>query len=299
MKYIRIFIVLLMFIFLIVVLSPTKEGFQGELDPDFSTNYIKFTEFYNNFMKNWEKAIVSAIATNTPQRPLTSPKQVASLSTNTPRPSRIEINDYITRLSNQSRIAFPPVTDVFPPITQIKSTDLPNLVQTVPTETIPYINALEWMNSQMKNSQANLGIALKGGRVEPFDDMCQNVSQCIANNPELVTEAINQNANKIQKQLQERFVKFNINQQLQENSKLNNSLFQQSEDIQKKAESGELLKGLNLPGTKAPTKYQIPEGGNKLDQLKRDNPEKYNELQKSNPQWFSLKQLIEQINSNL
>jgi hypothetical protein len=301
------FISILIIIFAIVIIwqisliqqIQEKEGFQSDLDPEFSKNYEQFTEFYNNFMKNWEKAIISAIATNTPQKPLTSPKQVASLASNPPQPSRIEINEYITRLSNQSRLAYPAVTDVFPPVVQIKSSDLPGLLKNTPTDPVPYLNALEWMNSQMKNSQANLGVALKGGRVEPFDDMCQNISQCIANNPELVTQAISENANSMQKELEDRFAKFNTNQQLQQSGKLNASLFQQSADIQKQAESGELLKGLNLPGSKAPTKYQMPDGGDKLEKLKRENPEKYNELQKQNSQFFSLKQLIEQINANI
>ena len=60
----------------------------------------------------------------------------------------------------------------------------------IPTDTTPYINALNWMNTQLEKSQSNLGSALQGGS-EGFDDMssmCQDISQCLANNPQLAQQ---------------------------------------------------------------------------------------------------------------
>ena len=73
--------------------------------------------------------------------------------------------------------------------------------------------------------------------------------------------------------------KFNKNSVLQQAIGQNKSLVQKSLAVQKEAESGELLNKMKLPEDNiAP--YTIPKGGNRLQEMKEQDPDKYKEYEK-------------------
>ena len=87
-------LLILLFILVILRLFIVKEGFE-DISQNTINDYNKFTQFYNQFMTNWNKAIVSSIAIDTPQEPLITPGQVSS----PPNPSQNDMNLYINTLS--------------------------------------------------------------------------------------------------------------------------------------------------------------------------------------------------------
>lgn len=297
-----IFIFLILNLFLINTKLKFGEGFQtSELLPDTVQNYKQFVSFYNPFLKNWEDAIVSSIVADIPQDPLTSPNQTANNAV--PRPNREQINAYISQLSINLGQKLPKVTDQLPP--NIDSTTLVKINKQIPSSQIAYENALQWMNSQMEKSQANLGSALQGAPIEAFDDVqnsCQDLSQCIKDNPELVSQVAQQVCGKQKEEetnINDKLQKFNTDKQLQKSAADNIELIKKSKDIQNKAQSGELYKEINIPDTEKETNYTTPKGGKSLGELQKNDPQKYNDMKDNYKQWFSLKQLIEQINGNL
>ena len=197
-----ILLVLLIIVFLLLVirLFTVKEGFQTDLDPNFVDQYNKFTQFYNQFMANWQNAITTSIASGTQQRPLASPSD-SSTSSQPSQPSMAQMNEYITTLQQQLGQPLPQVTNSLP--TEINSSQLPMLLQTLPQDPTPFNNALTWMNGQLQKSHASLGTALQGQPIEPFQDSCQNVAQCIANNPQLAQQLAQQVSQQQQQQQQQ------------------------------------------------------------------------------------------------
>ena len=160
-----ILLILLILLFILIILnlyaSIPYEGFQTSvpLNPDTIQAYNNFLAFYNPFCANWQKAIVSSIALDTPQEPLTSPSQVGTSTATTPSDS--DMNTYITQLSQQLGQPLPPVCILLP--STVDSTTIAQTIPMIPTDTTPYINALNWMNTQLEKSQSNLGCALQGG----------------------------------------------------------------------------------------------------------------------------------------
>jgi hypothetical protein len=164
------------------------------------------------------------------------------------------------------------------------------------------------MNSQLEQAQANLGPALQGTppSLENFEDMCNNVSTCIENNPELAKKvAVNvaEQQKREQEQQEEQLVKlvqpFLREPELRRAFDKNNMLFKQAEKIQNMAESGELLNQINIPDDDSEIKYTKPPGADNLINMKQNDPARYNEIQQNNKQWFSIKKLIDQINNNM
>ena len=303
-------VLILLFIFLILNLiliktkakAKAKEGFQtNELLPTTMDNYKQFIAFYNPFIKNWENAIVSSIVADIPQEPLTSPNQITTSSF--PQPNREQMNAYISQLSINLGQEFPKITEQLPP--NIDNTTLASINKHIPNNPVAYENALKWMNEQLEKSQANLGSALQGAPIEAFDDVqnsCQDLSQCIKDNPDLVSQVAYQVCGKQKEEetdINAKLQKFNTDTQLQKSAADNIILIQKSKDIQNKAQSGELYKEINIPGADKETHYTTPAGGNALGDLEKNNPQKYNDLKDNYKQWFSLKKLIEQINGNL
>ena len=294
-----IILLILLFILVILKLYFIKEGFEdGGLSQNTINDYNKFKEFYNQFITNWEKAITSSIVLDTPQEPLTSPSQTSSL--NPPNPSTNDMNLYINKLSSDLNKKLPYVTELFPE--QINSTILPEIISKIPEDSEIYINALDWMNEQLEKAHSNLNI-------DNFEDMCHDISTCIANNPELLAKIAEAQQVRGQKQIQEneqilsnRINKFFSNSQIEQSIQKNTELVKKTESIQKQAESGQLLNNFSSQISNQNTqdiKYDIPKGGNALTELKQNDPKKYNELQSVAPQLFSIKQLIEQINKTL
>jgi hypothetical protein len=305
-----ILLILLILLFILIILnlyaSVTYEGFQASipLNPDTIQAYNNFLAFYNPFCANWQKAIVSSIALDTPQEPLTSPSQVGTSTATTPSDS--DMNTYITQLSQQLGQPLPPVCISLP--STVDSTTIAQIIPMIPTDTTPYINALNWMNTQLEEAQSNLGSALQGGS-EGFDDMssmCQNISQCLANNPQLaqqIAEELNaQNAQNVaqqEQQLMALLTPFVSTQTLTDAVGQNTVLVQKAQEIQNQAQSGELVNQINVPGGNSQTTYSMPDGSDNLKQIQQDNPDRYNELKKNYGAWVAIKGLMDQINATL
>lgn len=278
----------MLFILIILRLFTIKEGFLNQTTND----YNKFKQFYNQFITNWNKAIVSSIAIDTPQKPLTTPGQVSQ----PPNPSQNDMNLYIDTLSKNLNKTLPHITDLFPEIDNISLTDI---ISRIPPDSTPYVNALQWMNDQMEKAHSNLNI-------DHFEDMCQDISSCIANNPDLIAKIAEAQANNEkdqiknnEQQLSNRIAIFFSNNLLQPLIQKNTELVTKTEDIQKQAESGQLTDTLTKQFNTPETKYDIPKGGNALAELQKTDPEKYNKIKDVAPKLFSIKQLIEQINATL
>jgi hypothetical protein len=318
---ILLLILIVVLIILLFRLFIVKEGFQSqELNPEITEDYSKFILFYNPFCANWQKAIQSSVASELPQQPLTDPSQVYSSSNATSTISESDMNAYITQLSQQLSQPLPPICKALP--STIDSSSLPNIIKEIPQSTQPFINALNWMNAQLEKSQANLGSALQGNTVEAFDnsgadfsadfstDVCQNISSCLSNNPELVKQlALNiseQNSQQQQQQLEQQETQlievikpFLIMPELSQAFNQNTALVQKAQEVQDQAQSGELINKINVPGGNTVNTYEKPPGANKLIDMKENNPDKYNEIQQNYGQWFSIKKTLDQINAAL
>uniref|UniRef100_A0A6C0KUF4 Uncharacterized protein n=1 Tax=viral metagenome TaxID=1070528 RepID=A0A6C0KUF4_9ZZZZ len=297
-------IILAIILLIFLYLYPVTEGF---LDPEFEKKYDTFLAFYNPFLANWEKAIMTSMSMQITQAPLTSPSQIGSATGNAPTFPRIQMNQYIEALSKKLNQPLPPLTDPLPE--KVDEAMIPKLVKEVPQEPAPYENALKWMNEQLEASHQNLDGALQGKSTEGFADncqdfKCQDYAQCMSD-PDVIDQISdaqeNQKANKLkkqQKQITLNVDKFNKNESLQQAITQNKGLVQQSEAIKNQAQSGELLNKMKLPEDPMPP-YQIPKGGNRLREMKESDPDKYKEYEKNHSSLFGIKQWMEQINGNL
>jgi hypothetical protein len=315
-----IFIVLLLLLFIIVcihLLSRNKEGFQDaassttltESNPLFDKNmvdtYQSFSSFYNPFMINWEKAIITAASQEVQRPPLQSPDEAPSGTP--PTISRNEQNAYIAKLSEQLKKPLPPITDPLPASTSLNLSSLPMLMNTIPKDTAPYQHALDWMNNQLGTAQDNLKKALKGipFNIETFQSQCGNVSQCLLNNQEFITkvgdEVCSSERNKGKKQLEElvrRMNAFITNKSLLQANERNKELVKGAEKVKNDAESGELYKQVQIQDRSV---YTAPMTADDLalSNLEKTNPEKYNELKTNYRQWFDLKSLMQQLSRSI
>lgn len=294
----------LLLILVLLRLFLVQEGFQNiSLNPDVIQGYNNFLSFYNPFCDNWKKAIISSVASEIQQQPLTDPSQVTSSSA--PSIPDSDLNTYINQLSEQLGQPLPPICTPLP--ATIDSSSLSQVIPLIPTSIVPFINALNWMNAQLEKSQANLGSALQGNTVsETFQDVCQNISQCLTNDPQLMQQLAQQmsqqnvqNINQQEQQLMSTIIPFFSTQELSNAFNQNTTLMQKAQQIQDQAQSGDLVKQINIPGGNTINKYNMPSGYNTLSQMKQNDPEQYNTLQKNYGMWFSLKQMIESINANL
>jgi len=297
-------IIILLSLYLYFFIIKNEEGFQVDsLKPTTIKSYSNFLSFYNTFCSNWQKSINSSVASQIPQKPLTDPSQVTS--SDTPDIPEGDMNNYITLLSQQISQSLPPICKKLP--SQLDNNSILRIIKEVPKSTRPFINAINWMNSQLEQSQANLGPALEGiSPLESFEDMCDNVAACIENNPELAKRvAVNvaDQQKKEQEQYEEQLLKainpFLTEPELRRAYDKNILLFKQAQEVQTKAESGQLLKQMNIPDNDIDIKYTKPPGANNLNNMKQNNPARYNELQTNYKQLFSVKKLLDQINSNI
>lgn len=294
-----------LFIILILInIFVVKETFQDvPLDPNVIQGYNNFLLFYNSFCPNWQKAIISSIAADTPQQPLTSPSQVGSGSA--PTPSEEEQNTYIQKISQSLNQSFPPICTTLPQT--VDSSSLLKVIQQIPTDAQSYLNALNWMNTQLSKSHSDLGSALQGQRTtEGFGDMCSDITQCIANNPQLAQQIaeqmVEQSQQSIMEQGQELLTKvkpFTSMPELVQAMSENKDLVQKSQDIQNQAQSGELFNQISIPGSESQISYVTPPGGDALSQMKKNDPDKYNDYKQNYNQWFVIKSLMEQINGTI
>ena len=295
-------IIILLLLYLVIVKN--EEGFQVDLKPTTIKSYNDFLSFYNTFCSNWQKSIKSAVASQIPQEPLTNPSQVNS-STAPDIPDG-DMNNYIVKLSQEILKPLPSICKRLP--SRLDSDSLSQIINDIPKSTKPFIHALNWMNAQLEQAQANLGPALQGiaPTFESFEDICDNVSACFDNNPEFVKRVaidLAEQQKREQEQQEDQLVKalqpFLIEPELRRAFDKNILLFKQAQEIQSKAESGQLLNQMNIADNDIDIKYTKPSGANNLSNMKQNNPARYNELQTNHSQLFSVKRLLDQINSNL
>jgi hypothetical protein len=307
---------LIILFFLFHFTASVKEGFQdtvtgpvatAPLSPSTVQAYTQFLNFYNPFCANWQKAVQTSTAATIPQEAAADPTQIQGPQA--PQISDAEMNAQIANLSQQLGKPLPNLCQALPP--QIDSTTIQQIIPMIPTDAAPYQNALDWMNTNLSQAHANLGAALQGVSVkETFttDPTCNDITQCIANNPQLaqqIAQQIQEQQQQSQQQVEQQLITllnpFITNQPLINQLEQNQDLMQKSEEIQKQAQSGELLKQVNIPGvTGVPAKkYDLPAGASTLQQMQQADPDKYNQLKNNYSMWFGLKQIMEQINGTL
>ncbi len=277
------------------------------LSPSTVQAYTQFLNFYNPFCANWQKAVQTSTAATIPQEPATDPTQIQGPQA--PHISEAEMNAHIATLSQQLGKPLPNLCQA--PPAQIDSTTIQQIIQMIPTDIAPYQNALDWMNTNLSQSHSNLGAALQGAAVkETFttDATCDDITQCIANNPQLaqqIAQQIQEQEQQQRQQLEQQLINslnpFITNQSLQTQLQQNQDLMQKSDEIQRQAQSGELLNQVNIPGvTGVPAKkYDLPPGSAALQQMQQTDPDRYNHLKDNYSMWFGLKQIMEQINGAL
>jgi len=302
-------ILLLIILIFILFFEKSIEGFQAsiQLNPDIIQEYNNFLLFYNPFCANWQKAIISSIALDTPQEPLTSPSQVLGANANLAEPSTADMNTYITQLSQQLGQPLPQICTIFPE--SVDSTNITQIISQVPTDVTPYINAFNWMNQQLDKAQSNLGSALQGGPIEGFDgsqDMCQDISQCLANDPQLAQQIAQelaqqdiQKINQQEQQLMSLLVPFVSTPALSEAFNQNTILVEKAQEIQNQAQNGGLVNQIIVPGGNSTISYSLPPGANNLSQIQQNDPQRYNELKTNYGGWMAIKGLTDQINATL
>jgi hypothetical protein len=301
----KLLLILLVLLLILVILriSVVEEGFEdsGGLSQNAIDEYTKFSKYYNWFMTNWEKAIMSSFVSALPQKPLDSPDQVTSEGA--PKPSQNDMNLYIVELAKQIGEPLPPVTVLFPE--KITVSTLPEVIKMIPDDSKLYINALTWMNKELEKSQKDLGSALQGGPiqrpVEKFQDKCDDITNCLMNNPEFLAKLAEAQKNAAQGNIRQyeqlmiaRITKFFSNKKLNSITQRSIELLKKAEDIQKKAESGQLVNDINVPGGRSRDKYDT--SGKKLSDMDVDERKK---LQKESAQWYAIKGMIDQINATL
>lgn len=310
-----IFFLLIVVSILVILLLHIRieEGWEDKkagMDPMLVQRYQIFQEFYNPFLVNWEKAIQTSMLSDLPQPSETNPDDPPRITP--PRFSRLEMNAYIQGMSQEKEIELPLLTDPLP--NRIDDADVSKLLEVIPKDTQPFQHALDWMNQHMKDSQQQLQQALQGIPVVPivesFADSCQEVTRCMREDPEFAKQFAQQvsqaqqeqkekEINEQQEELNKRLNQFIMDKEVIQAGKTNQELSRQVQQVQQQAESGELYQKINLPSDPNEVPFSIPSNGFALSQMQQKNPQQYNELKDNYSQWFSIKQLMEQINQNL
>jgi hypothetical protein len=282
------------------------EGF-ADLDNTFLSKYNTFMTFYNTFMTNWMQAIITSLSTNLPaEAPSKQPSESKVNKESPPQPTMDQLNQYIQILIKKEGKSFPPITA---PMPKLNTTEELIAIK-FPTDIQPFQNALDWMNMNMSKAHATAEAALQsvaslqgfsnyekfpydfddyeGLRYEPFEDICQQISSCqAAENAKQEEKAAS-----IQKQMGPVFDKFLT---LQPALNKNTELIVKSKKLQDQAKNGTLL-----PAPAARTSpYKLPPGSDALQNMERDDPEKYKKYKQNFGQFMSMKQSFDGINSVL
>jgi len=285
------FLIFGILICILICFLPTLEGFE-DLESSFLTKYNKFMKFYNTFMENWTKSIITSMNTDAPVQ--------ASTSENTgspPQPTIEQMNQYIQKLNKKDK-TFPPITESLP---EIKTMDDLNKLQ-LPQKAEPFKIALEWMNTNLSKALGSMPTLIqgfvdimRGYHVEGFKDtdgkdvviekdICQQITSC--------QEAKNEQNVVVQKDMELIFDEFD---KLEPMLQKNQELIVKSKEIQDKAQNGTLLP----KAPPMPSPYRLPSGSDKLQKMKQDDPKKYKEYEKNFGQFVAMKQSFDGINSVL
>lgn len=304
MTILLILLILLIILVIIRLFNTEYEGFESgiPLNPTVIKDYKKFLYFYNTFCENWKKALVSSAAADITQEPLASPSDVSSSSS--PTFTDQQLNVFSSKLSSQISQPLPQVCNSLP--NEIDSDSLEKVIGMIPSDAKPYINALNWMNKKLMQVESDLKNSLSGVPPpvrENFEDKCQEVSRCLANNPEFAANMAQQSeqqkikrVNDLQAQLMKKIIPFLSNYQLMFALNLNVILVKKTDEIKRQAESGELYNQLNISKGKD---FKFKKEKNKLEEMKLKNPAEYDRLKKEQGRWLELKTLYNQIDSTL
>jgi hypothetical protein len=273
----------------------TNESFANGLEQQ----YEQFVQFYNPFMTQWQQALQTYVASNQTQQPLTSPSQVSQINPNQ-QPNQANLNQAVQELSSNNGETYPSLQSyIFPDkLPQQDPDKMLGISQNIPTDSQPYINALNWMNSNLDKSHGNLKKALQGNYTPSNDEgfiseQCSAIQRC---QQEEQQEKVEQAINIIQQKLQSFFS--NQNELLTAWTK-NQELVNKSKEIQNQAQSGELLKQVNVNDPHYYAPYKMPSGADNLKNIQQNNPQRYNELKQNYSQMFQIKSLLDQINGTL
>lgn len=286
-------LILLCLIFILVILnlvySPKKQ-FEGYYDSnDVNVLYPKFIKFYRHFCPLWKNAINTAVMTNSPQQPLTSPSQISDTGSNSSLTiTDDDMNQYITQLSSTDNIQYPTICiDLPEDLSDVNKLQM--IANNIPSDSTPYINALNWIIGHLSKSHGNLQSALSGNFLKEGFDNCQEVEKCLS-----------MQENKIKQQISTSILSFFSNEdQLNSVLKKTEELVKKSNDIANQAQNGQLLNQINIQDNSYYGETVLPDGANNLGNLKDSNPQRYEELKSNYSLWFNLKTLMEGINNNL
>lgn len=296
-------LLLLCLLFILVIIkiiySPiiSVNIYEGYYDSnDVNVSYNKFITFYTTFCPLWQKAVSTAVMANTPQQPLTSPSQ-AQQGQSGSQPSAGDMDAFIQQLSATDGKQYPNICTDFPnSLTNLTTNALQDVANRIPSDSTPYMNALNWMNTHMSESHAKYAKALTGNLFKEGFDNCQQIQQCIANDPEILQMQQNQ----INQQIFNSITSFFSNEdELMSTLQQTQNLVEASNAISNDAQSGGMLNKINVNDNSYYGETVIPDGGNNLGNLKNSNPERYGELKSNYSMWFNIKSLMEQINNNL
>lgn len=307
----KILIIISIFCIFVLYYLYQTEGFEDPIDPSLQKKYSTFIAFYNPFLINWEKAIVTSIGLDTPVNALTDPSQVGSGSAFT-GPTRAEMNTYIQKLEKTLNKPFPFVTDALP--STLDSTLINELPQLVSMDPSSYKNALQWMNASlskalqemeaMKKSPEGFDVMDKYQLIEDFDN-CEEYAKCMSD-PEVASKiAAAQSEQQLKKErekrkeLEKKLDNINNNYTIKLEAAKNNALIKISKEIEEQAKNGGLLNKFKLSSGAFFSRFVRPRGFGKLENMKKNNPKQYAAMEKDNGQMLGLGTLFNSISSTL
>ena len=161
------------------------EGFDDQpVDPKIKEKYQKFVGFYNPFLVDWEKAIVTSIGLDTPVKPLTNPSDISSATFKAP--TRLEMNNYIKQFEKNINKPLPIITDPLP--TTLTSTVVSDITNNISMDPTPYQNALQIMVTSQEEAQNQLNDMKKSPEgfdpINPYQytegfDSCADYKKCM------------------------------------------------------------------------------------------------------------------------
>ena len=299
----KVLIIISIFCIIVLYYICQTEGFEDIIDPSLIEKYTKFVSFYNPFLVNWEKAIVTSIALDTPIQPLTDPSQVGSKVAPFKGPTRVEINTYIQKLEKTLNKPFPLVTDPLPSTLDVNIINQMN--QRISMDPSSYQNALQWMNNSLSEAHKQMNALKKSPEgfdvmdkyqvIEHFDN-CAEYSKCM----DVYNEQQIKKEKDRRKQLEDKLNKINSDSTIQREAKKNQELIKKSKEIEEQAKSGGLLNQFNLSNNDDSLSHFVrPSGVDKLANMKKNNPNQYKKNEKENGQFLALGTLLNSISNTI
>jgi hypothetical protein len=299
----KVLIIISIFCIIVLYYICQTEGFEDIIDPSLIEKYTKFVSFYNPFLVNWEKAIVTSIALDTPIQPLTDPSQVGSKVAPFKGPTRVEINTYIQKLEKTLNKPFPLVTDPLP--STLDANVINQMNQRISMDPSSYQNALQWMNNSLSEAHKQMNALKKSPEgfdvmdkyqvIEHFDN-CAEYSKCM----DVYNEQQIKKEKDRRKQLEDKLNKINSDSTIQREAKKNQELIKKSKEIEEQAKSGGLLNQFNLSNNDDSLSHFVrPSGVDKLANMKKNNPNQYKKNEKENGQFLALGTLLNSISNTI